>query len=603
MLNENKQNIFKLPVISLTGILFILSGLFILYSGMVDNAILGLFSAYFNKAVASHWYDLLKFTGVELLYMGVIILISWFCFNKIFKKKSDFKENKWYLMFLGLFLIVVLWLPVIICGRNAVIDGVRYWWLHDDAMISMRYALNFSQGYGLVWNPGEMVEGYTNFLWTIYMSLVHFLGVPLSLTSLIIMITNIIISIITVYFIIRLVGLLDGGLFAGIASIVCFVLNGDILIWATNGHEMTILSLLIVISACRIIEESKNKKNTLLTYFIIALISLVRADALLLSILLYVLSFIINHDKKQVVKFVLISIIIPLSYIAFRYLYYGDLLPNTAYLKVTNWDNRINAGLSYTLSFYISYILMFIAIIAGIIYAYNPLKTYMFLLVLIYSAYITYVGGDAFDHFRFYVPVLPFIFILAFIAVEKIKITENAKILLVSICVFSSPISFWGYIYNYIYSADYYKVNLRNLEIAVFLKNNVPSESRVADFFAGTVFYFSGVKGVDLLGKSDKHIARMKVVKSSNIPGHNKRDFNYSIGTLKPDFVVSCLEPLQLNTHHLAENGVDYGYNLNYNSFYAEHCLPYPINENLWRPVRVCDWSSQFKIWIHDDPE
>ena len=38
-------------------------------------------------------------------------------------------------------------------------------------MISMRYAWNFSHGQGLVWNPGERIEGFTNLLWTLVMSI------------------------------------------------------------------------------------------------------------------------------------------------------------------------------------------------------------------------------------------------------------------------------------------------------------------------------------------------------------------------------------------------------------------------------------------------
>src|SRR5688572_14864671 len=51
------------------------------------------------------------------------------------------------------------------------IDGHRSFSLFDDAMISMRYAWNFSHGNGLVWNPGEYVQGYTNLLMTMFMSL------------------------------------------------------------------------------------------------------------------------------------------------------------------------------------------------------------------------------------------------------------------------------------------------------------------------------------------------------------------------------------------------------------------------------------------------
>jgi hypothetical protein len=48
-------------------------------------------------------------------------------------------------------------------SASLLIDGVRWFWLDDDQMISMRYARNLAEGNGLVWNLGERVEGYTNF--------------------------------------------------------------------------------------------------------------------------------------------------------------------------------------------------------------------------------------------------------------------------------------------------------------------------------------------------------------------------------------------------------------------------------------------------------
>ena len=39
--------------------------------------------------------------------------------------------------------------------------------LLDDAFISFRYVRNLLEGNGLVWNPGERVEGYSNFLWVL----------------------------------------------------------------------------------------------------------------------------------------------------------------------------------------------------------------------------------------------------------------------------------------------------------------------------------------------------------------------------------------------------------------------------------------------------
>ena len=46
----------------------------------------------------------------------------------------------------------------------------------DDAFISFRYAENLVNGHGLVFNPGERVEGYTNFLWVIFSTIPIALG-------------------------------------------------------------------------------------------------------------------------------------------------------------------------------------------------------------------------------------------------------------------------------------------------------------------------------------------------------------------------------------------------------------------------------------------
>jgi len=40
----------------------------------------------------------------------------------------------------------------------------------DDAFISFRYARHLAEGQGLVWNPEERVEGYTNFLWVLVLA-------------------------------------------------------------------------------------------------------------------------------------------------------------------------------------------------------------------------------------------------------------------------------------------------------------------------------------------------------------------------------------------------------------------------------------------------
>src|ERR671919_1518100 len=81
-------------------------------------------------------------------------------------------RNAHVLAIVGIGACFVAWASLFIYYSSFVgIDGRRYFCLIDDAMISMRYAWNLSHGFGLVWNPGEYVEGYTNPLMTLLMTL------------------------------------------------------------------------------------------------------------------------------------------------------------------------------------------------------------------------------------------------------------------------------------------------------------------------------------------------------------------------------------------------------------------------------------------------
>ena len=65
-------------------------------------------------------------------------------------------------------------------------------------MISMRYARHLADGHGLVWNIGEApIEGFTNLLWVLWMSVAHKLGLSESKISLFIMLSGIAIMLMT----------------------------------------------------------------------------------------------------------------------------------------------------------------------------------------------------------------------------------------------------------------------------------------------------------------------------------------------------------------------------------------------------------------------
>ena len=66
-------------------------------------------------------------------------------------------------------------IPLLACLALALYFGIdqarTLSWVGDDAYISFRYAENLTRVLGLVFNAGERVEGYSNFLWTLWSAL------------------------------------------------------------------------------------------------------------------------------------------------------------------------------------------------------------------------------------------------------------------------------------------------------------------------------------------------------------------------------------------------------------------------------------------------
>ncbi len=71
---------------------------------------------------------------------------------------------------------IIVVLPCLVLA-TCFVSVVRLWpYTMDDAFISLRYAKHLAAGEGLAFNPGEPLEGYTNFLWTVLLAIPHFPG-------------------------------------------------------------------------------------------------------------------------------------------------------------------------------------------------------------------------------------------------------------------------------------------------------------------------------------------------------------------------------------------------------------------------------------------
>src|SRR5688572_15725672 len=79
----------------------------------------------------------------------------------------------------NIFDVALLRLGPLVIALYALFRAIKWFWgfVQDDTYISLRYSWNFAHGNGLVFNIGEKVEGFSNFLWVIFAGVMIKIGV------------------------------------------------------------------------------------------------------------------------------------------------------------------------------------------------------------------------------------------------------------------------------------------------------------------------------------------------------------------------------------------------------------------------------------------
>ena len=131
------------------------------------------------------------------------------------------------------------------------VNGEVFFSLFDDAMISMRYSRNLVDGYGLVWNPGEVpVEGYSSLLWTLWMAALHALRPSPAKASLLVMLSGVGILAVNVVAARRLVREIAPEMPLAVTLAGWFVaLDPNLAYWTLRGLEVGLVALEVSVAA------------------------------------------------------------------------------------------------------------------------------------------------------------------------------------------------------------------------------------------------------------------------------------------------------------------------------------------------------------------
>ncbi len=495
-----------------------------------------------------------------MLYLWIYILL---CFVFTLSVIPPSKRSNFTLIILLAGYIIYCF--IFIFKSSFIVNGIRYFTLFDDAMISMRYAKNLAKGFGLVWNPGGgRVEGYSNFLWTLYMSFWHILPIHVSKISLLIQLTGLGFLLSGLFLVRKIAARLSGNnAFVILCSVVLTAAYLPINFWALRGMETSVLGFIVIYVVWRVINSPDSERIDYISFVLLGIGMLIRLDFAFLFVILSisrVLVFRTNTMKNSLFSFLFFIAIISGETI-FRWFYYRELLPNTYYLKVTGFPSfwRIERGAFAFLEFVntISPVIFIAVCIFVIFNRKNKAIIFLFSIYLSQILYSIYVGGDAWETWgnfanRYLCIVMPVFFILLTLTIHSIlKYITLSKIknIISFICVIFIIFQLHGgfknidLIHNQLLKATgmFVEIDKKMAQTGILFKRMTYSQASLAVTWAGAIPYFSDRYCIDILGKNDLFIARQKakVCSYKEIrPGHNKYDYDYSIGKLKPDVIT-----------------------------------------------------------------
>lgn len=472
-------------------------------------------------------------------------------------------------------------------------------WLSDDAFISFRYAQNLAAGHGLVYNGGERVEGYTNFLWTVLAAGVLRLGGDLVLWC---YASGVALGLAIVLLTYRLAARLLEPPWALVAALVVGTSQSMLLYTARgSGLETGLFTLLLLAASERYLAAYGKRRAPLVAAgLLLAAAALTRPEGVLVFALtaghlllwpwhqapgtrhqargplssLSPLSSLVLRLAPLVLAFLLVFA----PYFLWRVSYYGDLLPNTFYAKTGGGLRQLVRGLEYAGAFALTLggpLLLVVAApwLGTWRVALASWRGYLLPLVLVYSAYIVAVGGDHFRGERFFVPLLPWLALLLADGLATgyrfFNHTERGSVAGASAGIISGKTArqstgsinklsalsgvnvllalglATGSIAALVRTQPI-DITIQGLdesvwiwrEIGWWLADEASPDASVAAAGAGAVAFYGQRETVDLYGLTDKHIGRLAVAEmGAGVAGHEKRDPLYVLNEREPSYI------------------------------------------------------------------
>ena len=411
-----------------------------------------------------------------------------------------------------------------------------YDFLADDAFISMRYARNLLEGHGLVFNPGDRVEGYTNFLWVLVLAAAGGLGVDLVTAAQTLGLALGGATVLITFLLARRLVAPDREWLAYVAAALV-ALSGPFACWALGGLETPLFAALLAGALLLHVQG-----RVVASAIVCGLSALARPEGALLAVVL--LPAVALADRRRALGWVGACAAIVVPFYVWRTWYYGELLPNTFHAKVGWTAQQLERGLGYLWEAS-SELGGLVVVALGAFAVAQPVRGSGPLLVFVVAmlAYVGVVGGDGLPMYRFIAPVVPLLAVVAVRGADAIlgeepgrrRLLAVAAVLgLLGLVTLRTPTG----VQHRLYTVQRTKEVPRWTEAGRWLRANAAPGESVACVPVGAVGYYSGLPVIDMVGLTDAHIARVQVDASlAAWAGHEKHDGAYVLSR-RPTYLL-----------------------------------------------------------------
>ncbi|NKB29431.1 MAG: hypothetical protein GKR99_18480 [Rhodobacteraceae bacterium] len=417
--------------------------------------------------------------------------------------------------------------------------------VHDDSFISLRYARNLAEHGQLVWNLGERVEGYTNFLHVVASAGLIRIGFDPLAAAQSLNVAAAVLLLVVAARAGRLVA--PDAPVARAAAVPMIGASPGVAIWTLGGLEAVPVAALLGLGMYRVLRivNGDHGRGTLLAALAFSLAVLTRLDtAVFIAGAGLGLMLATNLSPGRRVGLAVLIVGVPaavaFAHMGWRVWYYGEYLPLTFHAK-TGLPTlaRLSFFPRYALASLLPALIVTLGLLGFVALLRRPpsagLARLLGVPMLAYLLYVGWAGGDHMLGARLFLPVLVSVAMLVLLAITHLSDGRDKPVSLIALAL----VAVTGL---QIPSLKQDEAAFMGRLLGLHFAETLPKGSTIALHTAGSTPYFATDNTfIDMLGLNDPHIARRNPVPMlatwQEVPGHSKGDGAYVLER-EPDVIV-----------------------------------------------------------------